>query len=77
MADKTMVKLVNKNASKPEDAEKEFDIKHAERILKLQKEKGFDDWQLAENSGFKNNDGTIEPTNTGTPKESGSKGSNK
>lgn len=75
-AQKTTVTLVNKNASsKKEEAEKEFDLKHAEELLAYQQSKGYSDWELAADSGYKYENGTIEPTDTGASQKSGEQGS--
>lgn len=76
MAEKTTVKLVNKNAGKDEEAEKEMSVKDAQALLRYQASKGYSDWEL-DDPGFKYENGTIEPTDTGASKKSGTQGSNK
>jgi hypothetical protein len=74
---KTMVALVHG------DETKQFDLQHAERILKYQKAKKISTgWQLKPDSGFElKEDGTINPTASGTAKNakgnSGDTGSTK
>lgn len=74
-AQKTTVTLVNKNASKNEEAEKEMSVKDAESLLNYQHSRGYSDWELAADSGYKFENGTIEPTNTRASQESGEQGS--
>jgi hypothetical protein len=56
---------------------REFDLTHAQDILKYQEEKRFTTgWQLKPDSGFEYKDGTINPTNSGVAEKPGKRGGN-
>ncbi len=65
MAEKTKVKLVHKNETR------EFDIQHAENLLKLQEKRKLSDWALAPNQSFEYKNGAISPTGKGKDTEPG------
>lgn len=67
MSDNTMVTLVTEAGRGT--TEKPFTIQHAENLLKYQQKKGFKDWRIADNSPFKFENGTINPTKPGSVKE--------
>lgn len=74
MAESTKVTLVNNTVKEGgEDHEKEFDVKHAQDLLKYQQTKGIKPehgWSLSPQSGFEYKDGTITPTGKGADQKS-------
>jgi hypothetical protein len=65
MAETTKIKLVHK------DKEQEFDLKHAQRILKLQEKNKLNDWAIAPKQPFEFKNGVINPTSKGQNTDAG------
>jgi hypothetical protein len=69
MAEKTKVNLTSKSLKET----REFDVPHAEKLLKYQGTVGGSDWELADKN-FELKDGAITPTGKGSNKSSGQQG---